>query len=781
MAETAASQEDFFNQPDEIESQIEEEAFFEAMPDFEAADASLYLDTQSSGSFSAEEGDRHSDISNDYPSVTPLGEEGSNDHHLEAYYIPGASLNDEPLPSFELAAPKFPLDPQQQAVARYTSGAALVVAGAGSGKTATVIELTSLQLERGVSPVGYVMLTFSRKAAMEMKTRLKERLGFDSGIEPTTFHAFFFKMMCRAPNRFGLQKEFSIMDDKDQVKVFEYALDKVGIDRSVYPSVQWKSGYSYCKNESLRAGTNYDDMVTIINYMRQFLKPQDEGRLITDEQIVEALLSYETFTHENGLLDYDDLILKPLEAFDAHPEIAAKYADQVKHLIVDEAQDTNLAQYRLIKHLAFRSWNVVMVGDDDQSIYGWRGAKPENMRQFLDDFKATEYLIENNYRSAPEIVIKATKQVRINADRLEKNPKSMARHTTRGEVNLVSTPDTFTMSRDLINRMKREILCGAKPGDIAILYRSNMMLNEIEGELIKSKIPYHVAGTSKLMDRQEAKACIAVARLVINNHDSAALWTASKMLKGVGDKALSILVAHADRTGKALLSDDGINMIAMKKARETLLHFRKVINHLRGATPDQWITTIKKEMMPLEVFKAERKSNPATYNRREANIDQLEQWSINLNCENWHELFEILLEQEDPEKVDPSKAITISTVHKAKGLEWDYVHFIGFTKSKFPMESKKDASDLTATDIDEERRLSYVAITRAKKYIHFYHASRYITSPDKSFSVSPFAQEINFNQHFKVKASGGNYSKRPQHKAKKSWKAAVKSQNRHTP
>jgi len=773
MAEAQQPQTDLFGQP------IEADGFFDSMPGLDSYDESSFQETMDSDSFSMDEDemdaarDNVPTLSEDDAFAAPSTNGSVTKNGEEPFFIPGASINDAPLPAFELSDPKFPLDPQQEAVARHKDGAALVVAGAGSGKTSVVIELTSRRLAAGISPAGYVMLTFSRKAANEMKVRLKERLGFESGVEPTTFHAFFFKMMCRAPKRFGLPKQFSIMDDKDQAKIFEFSLDKVGIDRTNYPSVQWQSGYSYCKNEALRAGTSYEDMVKIINNMRHFLKAQDGGGPLTDEQIVEALLSYETFTQENGLLDYDDLILKPLETFNANPDVAAQYSDQIKHLIVDEAQDTNLAQYQLVKHLAFRSWNVVMVGDDDQSIYGWRGAKPENMTLFMDDFKATEYLIESNYRSAPEIVSKATKQVRLNEERLEKNPKSMASHSTRGEVNLVTAPDSFTMGKDLIARIRREIQTGSKPGDIAILYRTNMMLTEIEGELIRSKIPYQVAGTSKLMDRAEAKACIAVARMVINNHDSAALWTARKMLPGVGDKALALLVAHADETGKPLLSDDGINMVTMKKARETLLHFRKVINYLRNNLPADWITVIREELAPLDMFKAERKSNPATYNRREGNLDQLEQWSKNLNCENWHELFEILLEQEDPEKVDASKAITVSTVHKAKGLEWDHVHFIGFTKSKFPMESRKDATELTATDIDEERRLSYVAITRAKKYIHFYHANKYVTAQGKSFTVSPFAQEIQFNQHHKLKSSGGNYKGKPQNKARGSWNSAV--------
>lgn len=748
----------------DLESEaIDPEDFFGNMPDMAAySEADAAVEVHDTGRYESTELE---------PVYLPHQTEGQDKE--EPVYIPGVSINDEPLPAFALSAPAYPLDPQQEAVANHRSGAALVVAGAGSGKTTVVIELTSRQLASGVSPVGYVMLTFSRKAALEMKTRLQERLDFDPGIDPTTFHSFFFKMMSRAPKRFGLPDQFSIMDDKDQTKVFEFALDEAGINRAIYPSVQWQSGYSYCKNEALRAGTSYDDMVTIINYMRQFLRPQDDGGNLTDEQIVQALLTYETYTEENGLLDYDDLILKPLETFSASPDIAAAYASKINYLIVDEAQDTNLAQYRLMKQLASGSNNVIMVGDDDQSIYGWRGAKPENMQRFMDDFKAKEYLIESNYRSAPEVVRKATSQVRLNEDRLEKNPKSMANHTTRGEVNLVSAPDSFTLGQDLIKRIQREIRTGSKPGDIAILYRTNMMLAEIEGELIKAKVPYHVAGTSNLMDRQETKLCIAVARMVINNHDSPALWIVHKMLPGVGEKAVDLLIAHADKTGKPLLSDDGINMVPLKKAREALLRFRQVINTLRKGTPEIWIDTIRTELAPLEAFKSERKSNPATYQRREGNLEQLDQWSKNLNCDNWHELFEVLLEQEDPQNTDPSESITISTVHKAKGLEWDHVHFLGFSKTKFPMESKKDATDLTATDEEEERRLSYVAITRAKRYIHFYHANRYITSADKTFSVSPFAHEIKFNQHFKVTPAYANKKAKP--KAKRSWQDAKRS------
>ena len=740
-------------------TQIDEEAFFANGPSLDDYGDEIFNDVYSENQYLDPEMD------GGLIHQPPMQEAEINpETGDEAYYIPSPPV-DLMLDRFELPPLKYPLDPQQEQGASHEKGPAILIAGAGSGKTTVIIENAARKLAAGYSPHGFVMVTFTKKAASEMKSRLLERIGFDAGVEPTTFHSFFYKVLTRAPKRFNLPDGFTVMDDKAQIKSFDLVLDndEVQINREIFPSSQWKSGYSYCKNECLRAQQDMDVMQQIIGHMRDFLKPTDGITEISDYEIANALLVYEQFTHENGMLDHDDLILKPLEVFRRDPYIAEQYSKQINQLIVDETQDTNLSQYLLIKILGSYHKNVIIVGDDDQSIYGWRGARVENMRHFINDFNAKQYLIESNYRCAPVIVEKATNFVRNNSDRIEKNPKAMGRHNTAGEVNMVTADNSYDMTKDLIGRIKMAIQSGIPADEIAILYRGKTMLSVIEGDLIKSGIPYNVAGTSKLMERKETKLLVAIARLVMNNHDYGALDVVCEILPGVGSKAVSEVITASDKTKKPLLSDDCIGYLRQKKAKESLLTLRELINELRQTTPDKWVPLAKEKLGILEHYKDKNKKDPVKFSRIEANIQQLQMWSENLGIENWHELFEILLEQEDPERTE-EKAVTLTTIHKAKGLEYQHVHIVGLSKGLFPVD--RSAGEDNDIDMDgeaiqtlqEERRVFYVALTRASKAAFCYHANKYNIMPNRFFSLSPFIGEMTFSHHFKIKPAKPQYN-----------------------
>ena len=586
------------------------------------------------------------------------------------------------------------LNDAQREAARHIDGAMLILAGAGSGKTLTITtRLAYLIGEVGIDPLNTLTLTFTNKAATEMKLRA---LNLIRSSQPSanpllcTFHKFgllFLKLYMRELNRANNFVIIDIDDKKKIIKEFESSIATNIVSNEI----------SRYKNMLLSPEEIISSSVI----------PAFIGGRANYEKIAKAYKSYEEYLAANNLVDFDDLLCLTYRILDSNPNLCNQISNRYKYITIDEYQDTNELQYKLLRKLCQAHENVVVVGDDDQSIYGWRGAKIENILNFKDQFSSVKVVrLEENYRSSSNILNAANELIDHNRNRLGK--KLISTKKDNKDIEILQNSDEESEAKIISARIAKLINDGEHPTQIAILYRINALSRALEEGLIANGVPYKIVGGIKFYERAEIKDIISYLRLILNPHDDFSLERIiNRPKRGLGKVGFNKLSEFAFNNKISLYEailrmDEGL---LGKKVFTALNELARDIAELREAEPKDLVFELENKFGLKEFYKQSPDGDD-----RLLNIDEF-YGSINQKIENnpdfsLEEFLNDITLQSDQDRISED-AISIMSVHASKGLEFEHVFIIGLEEGFFPLISDE-------CDIEEERRLGYVAITRAK-------------------------------------------------------------------
>ncbi|ENA26997.1 hypothetical protein HMPREF1487_09476 [Pseudomonas sp. HPB0071] len=658
-------------------------------------------------------------------------------------------------------------DQQVQIVEFPMDTPALVMAGAGSGKT-TVIAHRAKRLSQLI-PEGTTlqMLTFSNKAAAEMKERVK-RIGQASDLSRIrfdTFHSFGIKLLKNDPQGYALPEGFSLLNETDTKRSIRGLAKKFGLSSKVAPEDRKRlDPMSWLNTWSLARQAGYD--VRNPNNKTVLCERLATSHALSAEETLLAwstLKGYEAEKVSSGSVDFDDLLYLPLIRL-ARDELYRKTVQtSIGYLVVDEAQDTNRIQYEIIKRIAHSHCGVTCVGDDDQSIYGWRGAEVSNLRRFLSHFSAAELRLEENYRSTQRIVQTASVLIQNNESRLDKSPFSTGE---QGESpDLKQFPDSHAMADAIASTLAVNIKNGVLPKDLAVLYRTNRMAMLLEQSLRRWSVPYHVVGGMSLFDRAEVMAVTCALRLARNPRDIFALKSITPFIDGFGQGSaytvIDWLEADSERTLEVLPSElPGISQRRIKAINDFFSEL--IFIAVTSETVDEFVNWIVDG--PMAVL--EREKDDQLRERRAHHLEALvrdinEEVSERQQAEpklTWRDvMIEVALRDARQSEAE-SGQVTLSTLHRSKGLEWPVVIIAGASEGLLPLDSKSDLSEEDAgySHIEEERRLAYVGLTRAKTACTFFHADKYFfpgNNMDRQYEPSRFLFEMGLDVKSQISPS----------------------------
>ena len=612
-------------------------------------------------------------------------------------------------------------DKQREAVL-YNDGPLLIIAGAGAGKTKTLTtKIAYLIEELNVSPYNILAITFTNKAAKEMKDRIDNLIGtVAKKIQVSTFHSFGLKLLRENCEALGYDSNFVIMDSDDSLSVIKKIIKDMNLDPKIYNPRAIRNKISSCKNE-LMSPEAYD----------KFAASEYE------QVVKEVYEKYDRKLKQNNSVDFDDLLILPIELFRKNPDILDKYQELYKYLLIDEYQDTNQAQYILTKLISAKSRLITCVGDDSQSIYSFRGANYKNILNFEKDYnEAKTILLEENYRSTSTILDAANQVIKNNRQKKDKNL-----WTSRGKGEKIKYYRAYN-ERDeaqyVIRKIKELAARDTKYQDIAVLYRTNAQSRVLEEEMLKENLPYRVIGSFYFYSRKEIKDLIAYLRLIHNPKDNVSLLRAINTPKrGIGLKTIDNLTIKADENEISIYE-------AIESGKE--LAFKELIQKLTAMKEELTLTELIDKVLDASGLKAELESEKTL--ESEIRLENLEEFkSITKSFEERDGLISLeeflleisLISDVEEYKDDPNR-ISLMTIHSVKGLEYDHVFVVGLEEGIFPhMNSLLDNSEL-----EEERRLCYVAITRAKDDLHLVNARRRtLFGKEQVNPVSRFINEIN--------------------------------------
>lgn len=610
---------------------------------------------------------------------------------------------------------------QQQAVLK-TEGPTLILAGAGSGKTRVLTTKIAYLIEEvGVSPYNILAITFTNKAAKEMNDRLYHMIGeVSKKIQVSTFHSFGLKILRENCEELGYKSNFVIMDSEDSLSVIKKILKGFNLDPKQYNPSAIRNKISGCKNE--------------------LMSPDDYSKYAIsefEEVVLKVYKKYQETLFKNNSIDFDDLLILPIRLFREHPSILQKYQERFQYILIDEYQDTNEAQYILTKMISAKNKNICCVGDNDQSIYSFRGANYRNILNFEKDYQDAEVIkLEQNYRSTTNILDAANNVIKNNRERKDKNLWS-----NKGTGDKISYFRAFN-ERDeafyVVREIKKLLNKGIDYQDIAVLYRTNAQSRNMEEELLKENLPYRVVGSFYFYSRKEIKDLIAYLRLIHNENDNVSLVRVINTPKrGIGLKTIENLTIKADSLGCSIYE-------AIDSGKE--LEFKKLIQDLKTLSNDLTLTELVDKILEVTGIRKEYEDENSL--EADIRIENLEEFKTITKTFEEREgvisledfLLEISLVSDVNEYKDDKNRISLMTVHSVKGLEFDYVFVIGMEEGIFPhINSLMDNAEL-----EEERRLCYVAITRAREKLHIVNArTRTIYGKESSNPPSRFIKEMN--------------------------------------
>ena len=625
------------------------------------------------------------------------------------------------------------LNPQQRLAAETLDGPVLILAGAGSGKTRALTCRVANLLDHGVPAWNILALTFTNKAAKEMKERIANLVGEDAAEDAwiSTFHSTCARILRRDIEKLGYTRSFVIYDDDDQKAVLKEILKRMNIDEKFLPVRELSSKISDAKNK-------------LMGPDEWFRESEKDYRC---QMIHNIFLEYETRLKANNALDFDDLLVKTLELLADHQPVLESYRRRFRYVMVDEYQDTNYAQYMMIKLLTDESRNLCVVGDDDQSIYGWRGADIRNILDFEKDYPdATVIKLEQNYRSTANILDAANQVIAHNAGRKEK-----ALWTERGAgepIRLYAAGDERDEAAWIAGRIRQMNRDGDSYGNMAILYRTNAQSRVVEEMLMRASIPYMVFGGQKFYDRKEVRDVVAYLRVIVNPADDISLRRIINVPKrAIGDSTVQELMQHALENGMPLysaLSDmpDSLGARPRKCVSEFFMLMTMLMAMKEAMPVNEFVPMLVEKTGLIEQYKKEDSDEARS---RVENIQEflgaVEEYcksTENPTLEDYLENVSLVTDLDQAENQGRGY-VTLMTLHSAKGLEFPTVFMTGLEEGIFP----SSRSLMDDERMEEERRLCYVGITRAQKRLFISRANqRMLYNQVNHNAPSRFLEEI---------------------------------------
>ncbi len=603
------------------------------------------------------------------------------------------------------------LNPQQRAAVEYCDGPLLVLAGAGSGKTRVIAEkIAHLVRNRQLSPGKISAITFTNKAAREMRERATRLLRGDAADEVNvcTFHALGLKFLQIEHARVGLRRNFSVFDADDSAAIVKDLAPKASKPDALYAL---RNLLSQAKN----AGLDPDQAAAAARSSRE-------------REAADLYARYQTRLGAFNAVDFDDLIRLPLVLVESDADVCAQWQERIRYLLVDEYQDTNDAQYRWLKLLAGTRGALTVVGDDDQSIYAWRGANPGNLDTLATDYPQLRVVkLEQNYRCPNRILRAANALIRHNPHKHEKNLWSEQGDGAPIRV-LVCRDDEHEAERiaaDIVHLAQKH---KARWHEFVVLYRGNHQSRPLEKALRLARVPYHLTGGTAFLERAEVKDLLAYLRLIVNADDDAAfLRIANVPRRDIGTTTLEKLgtLAQSRHVGllQAARNDSVLTQIASRQA-SALVTFGALIGQLADAAQRLSAADLVEELIRrtrYDEFLRDQTADPAAQQRRRENLDELVGWfrAMQRNGGGAQDLANQLALLTHSDRDDGGDAVRLMTLHSAKGLEFRFVYLAGVEEGTLP-----HAAVIDEGPVDEERRLFYVGITRAKERLCLSYAAR---------------------------------------------------------
>lgn len=612
------------------------------------------------------------------------------------------------------------LNKEQLEAVKTTEGPLLVLAGAGSGKTKVLTTRVAYLIdELGITPESILAITFTNKAAKEMKDRIFKMLGTVAyQIQISTFHSFGLTILKEHYDKLGYDKNFTILDSDDSSTVVKKILKDMDKDPKKYSYKAIRNKISSAKNE--------------------LMEPEDLAKFSTndmDELVVDVYKKYKEKLKTNNSVDFDDLLMLPITLFRKYPEVLKFYQDRFKYILIDEYQDTNEAQYLLTKMISAKYKNICVVGDNDQSIYSFRGSNYKNILNFEKDYNnAKVIMLERNYRSTKQILDVANCIIKKNTLRKDKNlwtdnetGEKVKYHRAENEKD-----EAFYVKCQIEELKKTE-----KLSEIAVLYRTNAQSRNMEEALLKENIPYKVIGSMYFYKRKEIKDLLSYLNVIYNSNDDISLLRVINVPKrGIGAKTIENLSIQADLLNQSIYS-------TIEAGKE--LEFKKIIEDIKANKDNMSLTELVDYVLDKSGMRKELEDENTLDS--EVRLENLEEFkSITKNFEEERGivsledfLMEISLVADVEEHKNNTEVVTLMTIHSAKGLEFDNVFVIGLEEGIFP--HTNCLNDFN--EVEEERRLCYVSITRARKKLWLINAKRRtIYGMDSMNPPSRFIKEI---------------------------------------
>jgi DNA helicase II / ATP-dependent DNA helicase PcrA len=639
------------------------------------------------------------------------------------------------------------LNPEQQEAVTHLEGPILVLAGAGSGKTRVLTTRVSRLIQKhGVPPDRILAVTFTNKAAGEMRERIRAQLGRDPvGAWIGTFHSLGARLLRRHANLVGWDSTFTIFDSEESLREIKRSLEREELDPKRWKPKAVRSALSDAKNQLIGP--------------KAFADQHADGFDIFLRNVARVYPRYQAGLRDQNAFDFDDLLVKPVELFQEHESVLARYRERFAFILVDEYQDTNRAQFRFVELLAQGHENLMVVGDDDQSIYGWRGADVTNILEFEQAFPGAHTVrLEQNYRSTSNILAAANQVIRRNLHRKEKTLRTEQEAGER--LTLVQCADERDEAGWIVEEIETRIREGDadRYRDFAILYRTNAQSRALEDAFRRRGVPYQIVGGVRFYERREIQDVLAYLRLISNPRDSAALARVVNVpRRGVGKTSQERLVSWAIEEGVPLLE-------AAQRADEVselhaggvkgIQRFAELIQRFSARAASLSVGPLMEELVEeLDFLTHLRDEGPEGEDRAE-NVKELIAGAMDFDAERvevWEDgppdhftELDLFLQHvaliTDVDRHDPdSDAVTLMTLHNAKGLEFPVVFIAGLEDGLFPLGRAYDEP----SQLEEERRLFYVGITRAKQKLFFSWARERRRAGDFTFgSLSSFVKDV---------------------------------------
>ena len=611
------------------------------------------------------------------------------------------------------------LNKEQIKAVKHKDGPMLVLAGAGSGKTKVLTSRIAYLIEEGVSIDNILAITFTNKAAKEMKEREIKLIGYDAkSIQISTFHSLGLKIIKENYARLGYKSNFVILDSDDTLTVVKKIMKDLNLNPKFYNARDIRNKISSAKNE--------------------LMDPEKYSKVEFDSNIIEVYRKYNKKLLINNSVDFDDLLILPIKLFREYPDVLKYYQDKYKYVLIDEYQDTNEAQYIFSKMLCNNHKNIFVVGDNDQAIYAFRGANYKNILNFEKDYPNCKVImLEENYRSTQNILDAANSVIKHNKMRKDKN--LWCNNDIGSKVKYIKTDTDKEECAYISDKIKELHDNNVNYEDIAVLYRTNAQSRLIEEEMLKNGIPYRIVGSFYFYNRKEIKDLLCYLRLINNTYDDVSLLRVINTPKrGIGDKTIENLTNIATEKGISLFE-------AITSGKE--LTFKNMILDMQKKCETLTLTEMVDLVLTDSGMKKEYTEDKSL--ESEIRLENLEEFkSITKNYEEEYGVIsltdflnEVAIVSDISEHQESTNKVSLMTIHAVKGLEFDNVFITGMEEGIFP--HYNSINEGTSAAIEEERRLCYVAITRAKKNLWMLNAKKRMLFGNTQINMpSRFMDEI---------------------------------------